>query len=73
MVLKSAELPNGEQIMGGDHQGVLAQEEKKGKPGWRKLTLAGHPHIVKHSGVLCLRVVATLTHTHSQTLFIRPT
>lgn len=71
MVLKSAERINGERRMGGDHQDVLAQEEKKGKPGWRKVTLAGHPHIVIHSGVPCSRVVAALTHTHSQTLFIR--
>lgn len=70
MVLKSAELINGERRMGGDHESVPAQEDKKGKPGWRKLTLAGHPCTLTHSGVPCSRVVAALTHTHSQTQFI---
>lgn len=31
------------------HQDELAQEEKEGKAGWRKVTLAGHPRGVRHS------------------------
>lgn len=63
MVLKSAELINGERRMGGDRQGALAEEEKEGEAGWRKLTLAS-THCHRQWGSRTL-----VTHTHSQTLF----
>lgn len=70
MVLKSAELINGEWRTSGNHQGVLAQEEQKEKPGWRTESAAGQG-IVVHRGVPRTWVASCLTGTRSQTPFIR--